>query len=453
VTLPLRTAAALALGCSIAVLAGSATASRTALPSTRTGIRPLTTGVVDPVEFAGPNASAAFARTRSAGATLARLTLDWRAVAPAERPRRFKPADPADPAYTWTAFDTQLKGAVAAGLEPVVVVTNAPAWGKRMDGLADPSEFALFASAVAKRYDGSTKGLPHVRYYQVWNEPNHAPRADLKTAVASWYRELVNGFAAAVHAVDRHDDVIAGGCSPFTTSTAVGPLFFMRQLFASPVHFDIWSHHPYTSGGPTHHANGSDDVSLGDLGEMRALLNREIRAHLAVSTRRIRFWVTEFSWDTNPPDPKAVPIGLQSRWTAEALYRMWAVGVDNVMWFRIRDEPLRTSFYQSGLYFLNWHAKRTLYAFRFPFVAFAEGGRVFVWGRLPAGRTGSVAIEQSVGGGWRRLGTLNTDRFGIFSQVYATSAGGPLRAHAGGDTSLPFSLQVPPDHFYDPFGS
>ena len=45
--------------------------------------------------------------------------------------------------------------------------------------------------------------------------------------------------------------------------------------------------------------------------------------------------------------------------TAEALYRMWAAGVDTVVWFRIRDEPLRTSFYQSGLYFSSWKPKRT----------------------------------------------------------------------------------------------
>jgi hypothetical protein len=297
--------------------------------------------------------------------------------------------------------------------------------------------------------------LPRVRYWQAWNEPNHPGRPELKAVVADWYRQLVNRFAAAVHQVDPTNDVLAGGCSPFTTSTAVGPLHFMRQLFAAPVHLDIWSHHPYTSGGPTHQANGNDDVSLGDLGEMRQLLQREISAHRAVSTRRIRFWVTEFSWDTDPPDPEGVPLALQARWTAEALYRIWAAGIDTVVWFRIRDEPLRTSFYQSGLYFLDWRPKRTVYAFRFPFVAFAESGRVFIWGRLPGGRSGDVAIEQSSSEGWRRLGTLRSDRFGIFSQLYATSDEGPLRARVldRNDISLPFSLQVPPDHFYYPFGS
>jgi hypothetical protein len=449
VTLSLRAGAVLVLAGALAALAGSAVASRSDLPSTRTGIRPLQTGLVDAAEFDGPTARAGLTRARSAGTTYVRLSLDWRAIAPATRPPRFNPRNPSDPAYTWGGADAQLRNIVDLGLEPLVTLTGAPAWGRRANGLADPQKFAQFAAAAARRYRGSAD-LPHVRYWQIWNEPNHANRADLKDDVASWYRALVNDAAAALHGVDRRNEVIAGGCSPFTTTTSVGPLFFMRQLFAAPVHFDIWSHHPYTSGGPTHHANGNDDVSLGDLTEMGSRLRREIADLKAVSERNIRFWVTEFAWDTSPPDPKGVPVALQSRWTAEALYRMWAAGVSTVVWWKIRDEPLRTSFYQSGLYFRSWKPKRTLYAFRFPFVAFAEGGRVFAWGRTPAGRPGRVVVEQSSSSGWRRLGTLRTDRYGIFSQLYA-----PLRARLldRNDTSLPFSLQVPPDQFFYPFGS
>jgi hypothetical protein len=193
---------------------------------------------------------------------------------------------------------------------------------------------------------------------------------------------------------------------------------------------------------------------------MARLLRRATRDKRVHSNRKVRFWVTEFAWDTNPPDPKAVPAALQARWTAEALYRMWDAGISLVAWWRIRDDPLRTSFYQSGLYFRGSsiardRPKRTLYAFRFPFVAFAEDGRVFVWGRTPAGKPGRVAIEQSSSGAWKKLGTLTSDRFGIFSQRYATSDEGPLRARllAKAEVSVPFSLQAPPDTFYYPFGS
>lgn len=474
-TLPRRTAAWATLAGVLALtlppaLALRASAAGSRLPAVRTNVRPLVTALVDPLTFAGSDRAIALARTRSAGATFVRLSLDWREVAPnpggTKAPPGFRPTDPADEAYNWAPFDSQVRLAVDRGLEPIVSIQGAPVWGKRADpqarGLtrADPAKFTAFALATARRYSGTFEDLPRVRHWQVWNEPNHPGRTPLKAGAADWYRVLVNRFAAAVHGVDRRNEVIAGGSSPFTTQTAVGPLTFMRRLLSRRISFDIWSHHPYTSGGPTHEANGTEDVSLGDLPEMQALLRTAIRAGRVVSTRRVRFWVTEFAWDTKPPDPAAIPIALQTRWTAEALYRMWSAGVSLVTWWRIRDDPLRTSFYQSGLYFRGANInrdrpKRTLYAFRFPFVAFAEDGRVFVWGRTPAGKPGRVAIEQSSSGGWRKLGTLASDRYGIFSQIYATSGEGPLRARlaVGGDVSVPFSLQVPPDKFYYPFGS
>ena len=64
----------------------------------------------------------------------------------------------------------------------------------------------------------------------------------------------------------------------------------------------------------------------------------------------MRFWVTEFAWDSNPPDPGGVPLALEGRWVADALHRVWAAGVSLVTWFSLRDQPLRTSAYQSGLY-------------------------------------------------------------------------------------------------------
>ena len=84
---------------------------------------------------------------------------------------------------------------------------------------------------------------------------------------------------------------------------------------------------PYTSGGPTREAGRRTTSSLGDLDRdggraPRGGARRDIR-----SSGRVRFWVTEFSWDTSPPDPKGVPMELHARWVAEALYRMWRDGV------------------------------------------------------------------------------------------------------------------------------
>ena len=127
---------------------------------------------------------------------------------------------------------------------------------------------------------------------------------------------------------------------------------------------------------------------------MRALLTAAKRAGNIVSPRAPQFWVTEFSWDSNPPDPKGVPSALHARWVAEALYRMWQAGVSTVIWFRLQDDPLRQSPYQSGFYTAGGRAKHSLEAFRFPFVALRTASGVSVWGRTPSGKSGSVTVER-----------------------------------------------------------
>src|SRR5207248_1699459 len=160
-------------------------------------------------------------------------------------------------------------------------------------------------------------------------------------------------------------------------------------------------------------------------------------------------WVTEFSWDSNPPDPKGVPVALEGRWVAEALYRMWSAGVSLVTWFTLRDQSVRTSPYQSGLYFRGGslaadRPKPALTAFRFPFVAFPRAKHVFVWARTPTGRAATIVVEQRGSSGWRRLGTLHANRVGIASATLPAQGRGTVRGRIGNDASLPFSPVAQP---------
>ena len=97
---------------------------------------------------------------------------------------------------------------------------------------------------------------------------------------------------------------------------------------------------------------------------MKAVLDAGIRLHRIVSARRPAFWVTEFSWDSSPPDPEAIPVGLHARWTSEAMYRMWRSGVSLVTWFTLVDMQFPNLPYQSGLYFEGGKPKPVLTAFR-----------------------------------------------------------------------------------------
>ena len=355
-----------------------------------TSPHPLRTALNDST-FSGADASVAFARTRSAGATFVRFAISWREVAPpgAVRPAGFDPADPAEPAYRWDAVDRQVKLARANRLEPIIYIQDAPLWAQapapRLRALppwipgrgnflgnwmVNPRELAKFSSAAAKRYSGSFEGLPRVRYWQVWNEPDlglflnpqlstqltKAPTVPFnpnEVVSPDRYRDMVNAFAAAVHAVHRDNVVIAGGLAPFSGASGVvtvGAYLFMRKLLclskgAAPkptcdhaVHFDVWSTHPYTSGGPTHRAGLPDDVSLGDLPRATRLLNaavqggpRRLQPPCRVLGHRVRLGLIASRQVGSPP-------GLHARWVAEALYRMWANGVTLVAWFGVRDE-------------------------------------------------------------------------------------------------------------------
>jgi hypothetical protein len=433
-------------------------------------------------------ASLAMKRVAAAGATVVRLPVTWSAVAPATRPTGFDADDPGDPAYRWATLDDGVRQAARNRLTPLIFFYDAPAWAKREklpefspNDFPDPIEIGRFARALALRYSGSFRGLPRVRYWQAWNEPNislyfRPQLAGNKPISPGWYRNVLKQFTPAVRSAHADNFVVAGGTAPFHDITPEaakqrpdwGPLSFMRELLCLSrtlkptcnmrVAFDAWAHHPYTSGGPTHTAVMRDDVSLGDLPEMKRMLDAAVRAgHVAARGGRPEFWVTEFSWDSKPPDPKAVPTRLLERWVPEALYRMWQSGVTLATWFTLRDQELSTSFFQSGLYYRGPRLsadrpKPYLQGFRFPVVAFREGAEVLVWGRTPAGRAGQVVVEQRAGTGWMRLGVARTNRFGIFQNRFDTRGSGSVRARTAKDISLPFSLKPVRDRFFNPFG-
>jgi hypothetical protein len=318
--------------------------------------------------------------------------------------------------------------------------------------------------------------------FEAWNEPNagfflYPPRVNGRDYTPTLYRELVNQFAAGVHRVHADNIVVAGAQFPFTlnraTGVAIGPYKFMRDVLClseklkvipgcgPPVQFDAWSHHPYTSGGPTHKAGHPDSISLGDLPRMNKLLRAALRRHRVISKRHVEFWVTEFGWDTAPPDPKGVPLALHARWVSEALYRSWKAGVSLFVYYRLRDGP-PTGPVQSGLWYrcVDGPAcdqpKPSAQAFRFPFVAFRAGRKGSrVWGLTPGAVRGTVVIERARGKRWKRVRRLRANRSGIFRGLIRGVRKGRLRARVGakGEASVPFSLRRVRDRPFNPFGS
>jgi hypothetical protein len=475
---------AIALVAALAVALALSGASVRAAGQASFASGPLQTAIVDPYYFPGPKVDDALAWTRAAGATVARIAVTWATVAPGVRRKNFDPSNPTDPAYRWADVDRQVTRVVAAGLEPLVTLSGgAPRWAERATGPGpgindpDPVEFGHFVTAATKRYGGTVLGLPRVRLWQAWNEPNYplylAPQFVNEQPVSpEIYRRLLDAFAQAAHAVHPDNVVAVAGLSPFgAPGYAVAPLEFMRRLLcmsadaapkptcASSVEFDAWAVHPYTQGGPLHSARNPDDVSLGDLPELSRLLRAAIAVGHVRAAGPVSLWVTEFSWDSKPPDETGVPLDLEGRWVAEAMFRMWSAGVSLVTWWTVVDH--NDNSFQSGLYRFGTAdapfaaPKPAQRAFRFPFVAHKVGRVVTVWGRTPAGVTGDVAIERGVGGRWKRVATLHANRYGIFTSRLSKISTGVFRARmvAGRELSLVASLKLPPDLPVPVFGS
>jgi hypothetical protein len=467
---------------------------------------PLHTGFLDEnALYTGAGGDALMRRIHAAGGSTVRVIVYWRNLAPT------RPPDPRNPAaYDWSEIDSAVRNAAANGVQPILDIARAPDWAERSSGgyagamNPDPQEFGLFARAAARRYSGTFDPgpgavLPRVKYWSAWNEPNLPyflqPQYDSKgnSVAPTLYRQLLNHLAKNVHQVNGRNFVIAGETAPRGFKTSHKPLVFARKVLClsstkpyrsvckGKAQFDAWSTHPYTWGGPTTKAPNRGDVFLGDLPKLRTVLNAATKLKKVVklngtAKRSVPLWATEFSWDSNAPDPKAVPTSLHMRWTAQALYLMWHSGVTSMSWFTVRDRPLPDSFWQSGFWFCGEptiaddpsaplctlsmgsdQAKPSLEAFRFPFVAFVGGGSVKIWGRKPPGVGGDVQVQRSGkrGGTYKTVKKLTPKRGGIFTWKQATSRkAGWYRARlvSSGETSVPFSLKRPKNRILHPFG-
>ncbi len=444
------------------------------------------TGVYDLFTFPSSSQRAdALQKTREAGSNLAKSLIYWRLVAPASQP-----ADPTNPnvGYNWATPDAFVNTAKANGLEPVLTVFQAPSWasGSRVssngyDGVNNVSaaKFHDFAVALATRYKDD------VDYYEAWNEPNlphfFTPQIQNGKFVSpANYRALVNAFASGIHQGDPGAIVIAGNTAPFghppPTGKSIGPKPFLKGVVSKAVHFDAWSTHPYTYGGPTHHATNDSDVSLGDMGELRTILNKARKGGKILGPKKPQLWASEFSWDSKGPDERGVPMSRLSRWISETVYRLNKSGVSALLWFGLRDRPFSGIQTQSGFWYCGTAAidvgaapcgtstfdlandvrKPIFNAFRFPFVAYAGNGKVKVWGKRPGGVSDPIEIwRRKPTGSWSKVATI--DPGANFSKTFNSSwTKGFYKAvipQPGTDIeSVPFSIVKQGDKAALPFG-
>ena len=124
----------------------------------------------------------------------------------------------------WDKYDQIVGLAEQSGLTLMVRLSSPPAW-TRADGDTrgafappdNPADFADFAEAVARRYQG------RLRYYQVWNEPNIYPEWGDQPADPAGYATLLCAAYDRLKAVDPEIVVVAAPLAPTNPLGLINP--------------------------------------------------------------------------------------------------------------------------------------------------------------------------------------------------------------------------------------
>jgi hypothetical protein len=359
-------------------------------------------------------------RLDALGVRVVRFTLRWDQIA---RRRPTTGTDPADPAYNWTATDLILDGLHERGIDVVLQLLGTPGWanGRKPSNVAPTSgaTFAAFAGAAAHQY-------PWVRKWLIWNEPNQV-RWLRPTSPTVYTTKLLNPAYIALHHAVRGAEVAGGGTAPRGSTGGVSPVAWLAGMHAARARLDVYAHNPYPldpkretplTGGCGH----CTTVTMATLGRLEKLLARDYP--------RARIWLTEYGYQSNPPDRiLGVSLGLQARYEGEGTYAAFrAPKVDLLIHFLYRDEP-RLARFQSGLVSLTNGRKPEYGAFELPL---AQISATTLWGQLRAPDAGSTArLERRVGSGWRTFATVRAGTGRYFHWTGKLAPGTQVRVHAG----------------------
>ena len=335
-------------------------------------------GIYDDAQVLYGNPDKVFPSLQLLGTKLLRVNLWWGGPNGVARSRPANAASPADPAYDWATYDRTVRYANAYGMALIFTVLGTPSWANASAGWnaapTNPADLQAFTTAAARRYSGKYK-LPDgtsvgpVRKWIAWNEPNNPVflKPQYVRSGAAWvmqsakdYARMCNAVVRAVKSVNAANVVACGVTSPRgnnqpgTIRSSVSPLAFLRAMkLAGAKGFDAYAHHPYY-GYPTETPNtkpppgkrGAPPTAV-TLGNFEVLTNEVARLY-----GNMRIWVTEYGYQTNPPDRLFGVSELQQALYMKQAWNKLAANpkVDMMIWFLLKDESRVGSGWQSGLF-------------------------------------------------------------------------------------------------------
>ena len=421
---------------------------------------------------------------RDLGVDRIRATILWRAIAPSPDATTDPGVDMTDPesyGAAWAPYDDLVRGAAARGIKLNFNVSGpSPLWANRPAPRPDvaesfepgPQAFGAFVRAVGRRYagdyvDADGQAIPRVDYWSIWNEPNHAtwltptwaqtdggayfPRS------AALYRALADqAYAALRDTTHGRDRILVGETAPAGNAKRgvrqfMLPLAFVRGLYCvnrklepltgaraermdcpadparmteeHPVLFEAtgFAHHPYTGLKPDVPARTYDSVTIGALDRLTETLDTTFRAY--GKRRRMPLFLTEFGYQTNPPDTFGVSLRNQAKFINQSEFiafknkRVRTLG----QFLLVDDTRADSANFQTGLVLrAGRRPKPSLDAYRLPLWLEGKGTRPELFAVLRPAPNGSPATAELQfrargGGEWRTLRTLRSQ--GRFNYV------------------------------------
>lgn len=440
---------------------------------------------------------AGIAVAKRTGARFGRIPLGWSTVVThrglTRPPASVSLAEPSHPTYDWSRIDGSIRDLTAAGLEPIAYFMAPPRWAQSAPAypyaLGDvwaprPADLADFASAAARRYDGSYPDplhpgavLPRVSHFQTWNEPNlgrylqpqwlgDSQGRPILTS-AAWYRRMHVAAEQAIRGRQPSAKVALAGLAPngdaYDGGARVAPLRFLRALLCTDapkacgprLRFDAIALHPLSVGDPDSPAIAADDIGVADLEPKLDALLRRARRLGVVGKKRPELWITEINWtDRTLRSRTGIPRPQQAAVIGRAMARLAQAGATIVNWqfatdpsgdrTRGAERPAGLTRVSASAPPLPGEAKPFLRGFAFPVAAYPVGAhRAWVWSAVPvaedgagAGRKPPTAARIQVGGGGRWRTVLRArPRHGMVEALVAVHAGSLVRVKSGGRSS------------------
>jgi len=378
--------AAAALAATLVALAVVLVPSASASPSLKVGI--FDDGVV---LYGEPDL--VFPQLAKTGTQLLRVNLWWSGPGISVATRKPKrPGDPKDPAYNWDTYDRTVRFSIVNNIQPIFSIIGTPPWANAAKGWnvapTNARDLRLFAAAAQKRYSGTFVNadgitLPRVSLWMAWNEPNNPVflKPQYRRTGKTWaiqsgrdYAKMCNAVVQGVKSIQRSSTVACGATgprgnnNPNSSRPSVSPLPFLRAMkLGGAKGFDAYAHHPYygspaetpsTPPPPGKRGRPPTAVTLGNIDVLIKEIDR-------LYGKRMRIWVTEYGYQTNPPDRfYGVTYSKQAKYLTQAVSVVRAnPRIDVFLWFLLRDEE-RLGGWQSGLTTFEGKRKSSFNAFR-----------------------------------------------------------------------------------------